>query len=248
MIEALPSTLAALTLEISGFNEPDPDPFSFVALPIGSFVMGGSDDDRFVTSVELPRQTSRVSSPIAMGRSPVTVGDWHKFRPAQFARSDIAVLPMVDITWDDAIAYTEWLSDVSGRTCRLPTEAEWEYASRAGKEGLFPSGRNQISPREANFLYNERGEPIGCGYRTPIGCYPPNAFGLYDMSGNVSEWTSSPWRKGHHQAFNEHDGRRVIRGGSWDQLPRTLRCSWRDWAWESATCDNLGFRVVVELD
>ncbi|MEM9017169.1 MAG: SUMF1/EgtB/PvdO family nonheme iron enzyme, partial [Verrucomicrobiota bacterium] len=104
MLKTISSTIAALTLDLTEASDPKPDPFSFVVVSQGSFQMGGAENDRFVTSVELPQRSVRIDRPFALGRSPVTVGDWQRFRPSQAARSDIAFLPMVNVSWTDAIA------------------------------------------------------------------------------------------------------------------------------------------------
>ncbi|MEM1443460.1 MAG: SUMF1/EgtB/PvdO family nonheme iron enzyme [Verrucomicrobiota bacterium] len=247
-MSAAASIASAMLLEIGSIEDAAPDPFGFVELPVGTFLMGGSNEDRYVSSVELPRREIEISHRFAIGRSPVTVCDWSRFWKAAKVSGNGSCLPMTGITWDEAVAYTDWLSEQSGYPCRLPTEIEWEYAARGGKTGLFPSGRNDLALNEANFLYDEMGVPVGRGYMTPIGAYPPNPFGLFDMSGNVSEWTASSWTRSPGTASDAPGLRYVIRGGSWDQLPRTLRCSYRDWAKRESRHDNLGFRVVIELD
>ncbi|MDF1824903.1 MAG: SUMF1/EgtB/PvdO family nonheme iron enzyme [Verrucomicrobiales bacterium] len=242
------STVPAFRLEIGQTDDPTPDPFSFVELPTGEFLMGGSDEDRYVSAVELPRREMTVSQRIAMGRSPVTQCEWSRFRKSAAPTSNGSCLPVSGVTWEEAVEYGEWLSTQTGKRCRLPTEVEWEYAARAGKDALFPSGRNRLSLNEANYLYDEMGDPVGRGYKTPIGSYPPNPFGLFDMSGNINEWTSSPWTRSPGEISATPGTRFVTKGGSWDQLPRTMRCSARDWAVRSECHDNLGFRLVVELD
>ncbi len=242
------SIATAFLLEIGQTDDASPDPFNFVELPTGTFLMGGSDEDRYVSAVELPRREVTISQRIAMGRSPVTQCQWARFKKFIVPGSNGSCLPISGVTWEEAVAYSAWLSTQTGRICRLPTEAEWEYAARAGNDALFPSGRNRLSLNEANYLYDEMGDPVGRGYMTPIGSYPPNPFGLFDMSGNISEWTTSPWTRSPGEISDTPGTRFVIKGGSWDQLPRTMRCSSRDWARGSESHDNLGFRLVVELD
>lgn len=234
-------------LEIGQVDDPAPDPFSFVELPVGDFLMGGSDEDRYVSAVELPRRAVSITRRIAMKRSPVTACEWSRFERSAENCSGGSCLPITAVTLDEAMAYTAWLSEQSGHACRLPTEIEWEYAARGGKDALFPSGRNRLSLNEANYLYDEMGEPIGRGYITPIGSYPPNPFGLFDMSGNICEWTASPWTRRPGVPVTAPGNRYVTRGGAWDQLPRTMRCSSRDWAFRHERHDNLGFRVVIDL-
>lgn len=236
-----------MLLEIGSVEDVAPDPFSFVELPRGEFLMGGSNEDRYVTAVELPQTSVKITQRIAMRRSPVTIADWARFWKTDRQSGSGSCLPITGITWGEATAYAEWLTEQSGYSCRLPTEIEWEFAARGGRSGLFPSGRNHLALNEANFLYDEMGAPVGKGYKTPIGSYPPNGFGLFDMSGNVSEWTSSPWTRDPGSISDAPGSRYAIRGGSWDQLPRTMRCSYRDWAKRDARHDNLGFRIVIDL-
>jgi formylglycine-generating enzyme required for sulfatase activity len=175
-----------------------------------------------------------------LGRFPVTEAQWASFRGTASDSS----LPVVGITWYEARDYTAWLAMKTGLPCRLPTEAEWEYACRGGSDTIFPGG-NDLSTAEAKFpLRRIRASPSGAGRRLPVGVFAPNAFGLHDMTGNVCEWTADPpWRS----LSGTDPDKRTIRGGAWDHLPRLLRCSWRDWAPVDARYDNLGFRVAVSL-
>jgi len=222
---------------------------SFVRIPAGRFLMGGGGDDKFVSAVELPQREVDVAG-FLLARVPVTEADWARYRgesaPTHYRSSP---LPLVRVGWHEANAYTDWLSDTLEMSCRLPTEAEWEYACRAGSRAIFPFGED-ISPELANYLYDESGLRIGIGQRAPVSCYPPNAFGLYDMSGNICEWTADPWVPIHDRAGSgdtPDPDKRTIRGGAWDHLPRLLRSSWRDWAPAEACYDNLGFRVAADL-
>lgn len=151
--------------------------------------------------------------------------------------------------------FLERLGMQDGKSYRLPSEAEWEYACRAGCVGtVFPKG-SSLAAADANFLYDESGVQVGSGAPTPPGRFPANGHGLFDMLGNVCEWTADAW----HPSFigAPADGSawlnggkpscRVIRGGGWDHLPRVLRASWRDWAPENARWDNLGFRIALTV-
>jgi formylglycine-generating enzyme required for sulfatase activity len=140
---------------------------------------------------------------------------------------------------------------MTGREYRLASEAEWEYACRAGTRSAFATGE-EMTATQANFLYDETGIRIGRGRRTPVGSYPPNQFGLHDLHGNVSEWVGDGWHPSYLGAptggrtwFDEENPRRVVRGGAWDYLPRLLRSSWRDWRSAVERADNIGFRVAT---
>lgn len=222
-----------------------PVEIGFQAVPAGVFRMGGSDDDKFVSSVELPARRVRVPA-FLIGVHPVTIGQWNAHTGE--SRGGDPDLPVTRVTHPEALAFAAALD------ARLPSEAEWERACRGGADSIFPQGGN-LAPRDANFLYDEAGEAIGRGALSPVGAHPPNGFGLHDMIGNVCEWTADLWHPTYQNApcdgspwrDSGHPGRHVIRGGGWDHLPRLLRASWRDWAPESARWDNLGFRLARDL-
>jgi formylglycine-generating enzyme required for sulfatase activity len=220
----------------------------WVEIPAGSFLMGGVPDDKFVSAVEMPRHEVKIKKSFALGVFPVTRGEWFE---TEVPDPD---LPVTGVDFSEIQSYMKRLTRAQGISFRLPSEAEWEYACRAGSDTVFPDGGN-LEPEQANFLYDESGETIGRGELTPRGFYPPNNFGLHDMLGNVCEWTADVWYPDFHGApadgsprlHGEKPDRRVIRGGAWDHLPRVLRASWRDWAPESARWDNLGFRIAFTL-
>jgi formylglycine-generating enzyme required for sulfatase activity len=223
-----------------------------VEVPAGEFLMGASANDKFTNDTERPPHLVRIAR-FGIGMFPVTTGEFRAFRPDHSIDEEEDPLPVVNVSWHDARAYCKWLSDATGRPFRLPTEAEWEYACRAGTQSPFFHGPD-ISTEEANFLYDEHGERTGRGSRTPAGNYAPNAFGLLDMHGNVCEWCEDSWHLNYHGApsdgsawIGSADDLRVIRGGAWDYLPRLLRSSWRDALPPETRRDNVGFRVAVDL-
>ena len=221
-------------------------PLKMVELPGGEFEMGGRAEDKFVSAVELPRRKVRVNG-FRISETVVTCGEWASVMGGGGLLEP--ELPVVGVSFSEAERFCASL----GSGCRLPSEAEWEYACRAGGDGVFPCG-NLLGRADANFSYNEFGEMVGEGCLMKVRCFPPNDFGLYEMAGNVCEWVKDLWHASYlgapcdGKAWLEggSEGRRVIRGGGWDHLPRVLRASWRDWADEGARWDNLGFRVVQE--
>ena len=224
----------------------DPRAPWMVTIPGGEFVMGAGAGDKFANDTERPAHRVEVAT-FALSRFPVTVGEFRAFRESH-APGDDDELPAVEVSWDDARDFCKWLP---GRQWRLPSEAEWEYACRAGSAGPFTFG-SEITPADANFLYSERGERIGRGARTKCGELPANAFGLCDVHGNVCEWVADVWHATYAgapadgAAWLEGDpALRVIRGGAWDYLPRLLRSAWRDGLPASARRDNLGFRIAT---
>ncbi|MBW3550982.1 MAG: formylglycine-generating enzyme family protein [Proteobacteria bacterium] len=176
-------------------------------------------------------------------------------------------LPVVHVSARDAMAYAEWLSEQTGETYRLPSEAEFEYALRARSQARFPWGDGTPPPRAGNFTGDKDVSPSGRRWRnafedygddawgpTPVGRYSANAFGLHDMAGNVSEWVADCWHDGYRRApgdaqawVNPGCRSRVIRGGSWASSPAQTRSAWRLSGEADTTNARLGFRVVREI-
>jgi formylglycine-generating enzyme required for sulfatase activity len=155
--------------------------------------------------------------------------------------------PAINVSWPDAQRYVEWLSRLTGRSYRLLTEAEWEYAARAGTATAYYWG-DEIGKGNANC--------DGCGSEwdskqtAPVGSFAANSFGLYDMAGNVWQWVQDCYHDGYDgapgdgSAWTEGDcRRRVVRGGSWIDLPRNLRSAIRNWDTSGYRDVDLGFRV-----
>ena len=143
--------------------------------------------------------------------------------------------PVINVNWNEAVAYAKWLSEKTGKHFRLPTEQEWEYAARAGTTTDYPWG-NSIGSNNANC--------DGCGSQwdnkktAPVGSFRANQFGLYDMHGNVEEWTSSCY---------ESDCRfRVLRGGSWYSKPAWARSAYRSWVGPADRLSSSGFRIAQD--
>ncbi len=174
-------------------------------------------------------------------------------------------LPVLHVSVRDAEAYAQWLTAQTGRSYRLPSEAEFEYAARAGTQGRYPwgsgglptarfgnlTGGNDVSPSGRH--WNNAFVSYGDGYWGPApgGSYLPNAFGLYDLGSNVSEWVSDCWHASYRRApadgaswFNPGCRSRVVRGGSWASSPTQARAAWRSASDSDMTSARVGFRVV----
>lgn len=158
--------------------------------------------------------------------------------------------PVVLVRYDDAVAYCEWMSDTLGRLVRLPTEAEWEKASRGGLEGQrYPWG-NVINSSHGNYL-TEPAVKRQRGTRA-TGTYEPNGYGLYDIAGNVWEWVSDWYGAEYYGQGESHDPRgpasgtmRVVRGGSWvNDDVSMLRCAYRHTVPPDTYAYSIGFRIV----
>jgi formylglycine-generating enzyme required for sulfatase activity len=154
---------------------------------------------------------------------------------------------VINVSWDDAQQYVKWLSERTGRPYRLLSEAEWEYAARAGSTKAFSWGDN-IGEGNANC--------DGCGSKwdnkqtAPVGSFKANAFGLHDMHGNVFEWVQDCWNANYDGAPTDGSARtdgtctsRVLRGGSWSYAPRALRSAARERRPANAQSSARGFRV-----
>ena len=167
------------------------------------------------------------------------------------------------MSWNDAEAFVEWLGAQTGQVFRLPTEAEWEYAARAGSSTKYHFGNSESQLcRYANHAdsstdFNGRNKACsdGVGKRTAaVGRYQPNAFGLYDLHGNVWEWVQDCWNKNYRgaptngRAWTSGDcNRRVVRGGAWRTTPRYLRSAYRPYGYARSHRDHtFGFRLAQD--
>jgi formylglycine-generating enzyme required for sulfatase activity len=157
--------------------------------------------------------------------------------------------PATDLDWDDAKVYVAWLSQKTGHTYRLPTEGEWEYVARAGSTTTYPWGR-AVEKDHANCL-GCTSEPVKKAIDT--GSFPPNAFGVYDMTGNAAEWVEDCWNENYRgapadgSAWNKQQCReRVLRGGSFNNDPKYLRSAARFKYDHDVRFYTNGFRVVRE--
>jgi formylglycine-generating enzyme required for sulfatase activity len=172
--------------------------------------------------------------------------------------------PVVNVTWNDAQAFLQWLGKRDGHTYRLPTEAEWEYANRAGSTTRYNTGSDPLSLQPAANTLDDTGitefphvgeELIASGakiiFTAPVAQYRPNAWGLYDMHGNVWEWCSDWYGEKYYRKSPAADPQgprkgnvKVRRGGGWNSFPLWSRSSFRNWNTPNSRCLNLGFRVV----
>ncbi|KAB2966659.1 SUMF1/EgtB/PvdO family nonheme iron enzyme [Zoogloea sp.] len=228
-----------------------------VVVPAGRFLMGSPDTEKGRSNAEGPLHEVCIARPLAVGRYPVTFAEWDAFvatgatcyKPADqdWGRGR---QPAVNLSWDDARSYTAWLCEQSGRPYRLLSEAEWEYAARAGSQTRYPWGE-EPGAGQANFL--DSGSPWSGRQTSPVGSFAANAFGLHDMIGNIWEWVQDNWHDTYAGAPDDgsarEDGRglRVLRGGSWDLDSAYGRAASRDGSVPEDRLINLGFRVCCEL-
>ena len=190
--------------------------------------------------------------------------DWQSDYTGRPASDD---MPVIHVSAKDAMAYAEWLSAQTGQRYRLPSEAEFEYALRAGNRGRFPWGDGPPPPRAGNFTGALDVSPSGRRWRNafpgygdgnwgpaPVATYRANAWGLHDMAGNVSEWVADCWHdtfrrapRGGEAWINPGCRSRVVRGASWASAPEELRSAWRQGSDANNTTARIGFRVVRDI-
>ena len=237
------------------FRECAKDCAEMVVVPAGSFMMGSPPTEKDRDDSEDPQHIVTIGKPFAVAKFALTFDEWDTcvaYGDCPQGISDNGwgrgQQPVINVTWDDAQRYVAWLSSMTGKPYRLLTEAEYEYATRAGTQTAYPWG-DDIGKNNANC--------IGCGSKwdrrqaAPVGSFKPNAFGLYDMVGNVFEWVEDC-------VHNNYDGaptdglawieggdckNRVDRGGAWFVTPGTLRSAFRYGGAADGLMVGLGFRV-----
>ena len=264
------------------FLEPlsDDAAIDMVIISGGQFLMGAPEDELESEEWEKPQHPVTVNS-FAIGRYPITQAQWEIValldrvdkdlnpKPSRFKGAN---RPVEQVSWEEAVEFCKRLSVKTGRLYRLPSEAEWEYACRAGTTTPFHFGET-LGDELANYCAQDEeidgkqykgayGRGIEGKYReetTEVGLFPPNDFGLCDMHGNVWEWCeddwhenyegapvdSSPWRdQTEKEASKDY---KVVRGGSWFYLPRNCRSACRRSDTRDVRYFNIGFRVSCEL-
>jgi formylglycine-generating enzyme required for sulfatase activity len=230
-------------------------------IPAGSFQMGSPETEPGRSPDEGPQHTVSFAEPFHIGVHEVTVGQYRSFveaaghrEPADWSEQcQHPNRPVVQVSWNDAVAFCDWLSETEEGTYSLPSESQWECACRAGTTTAFNTG-SSLSPEQANFdVEIDRGWSWDDAERhlRDVGRYAPNAFGLHDMHGNVSEWCQD-WMHDSYEgapsdgsAWEEPSGRyRVLRGGSWGHAPHICRSAARRKFHPMVGYTYLGFRVV----
>jgi formylglycine-generating enzyme required for sulfatase activity len=225
------------------------------AIPGGSFMMGSPENEERRYDNESPQHQVTVPS-FFMGKYPVTQAQYQAImgtNPSYFKGSN---RPVECVSWDNAVAFCEKLSQITGKTYRLPSEAEWEYACRAGTTTPFHFGETittDLANYNGNYTYGQ--EPKGVYRRetTEVGSFGvANNFGLYDMHGNVWEWCQDNWHSNYEGApidgsawlgIEKNTNTRLLRGGSWVNDPDDCRSAFR-YTFNLAYDYELGFRVV----
>lgn len=233
-------------------------------IPAGSFLFGSPSDEPARQADEGPVRKVDIAKPFALATHETTYDEWDACVADGGCSKDAGAdpgwgrgrRPVVNVSWRDAMDYVAWLSKKTGKTYRLPTEEEWEYAARAGAKTPFSFGVI-IRADQANFdASHPYGGEAGAGRKQtlPVGSFPKNPFGLYDMAGNVWEWTADCWSEDHNSAPADGDAiggkcdRRVLKGGAWNTGGWRLRAGHRIPKSASAREFDNGFRVARDLD
>jgi formylglycine-generating enzyme required for sulfatase activity len=237
-----------------------------VVIPPGTFMMGSPDGEPQRMRWEGPQHQVTIGASFAMSRYDVTFTEWDSCvveggcnhytpRDQGWGRGR---RPVINVSWSDALAYTEWLLRKTGEPYRLPSEAEWEYAARAGTTTPFSWG-NTITPDQANYdgtsAYNGGTTGVYRKMTAEVGGFPANWFGLHDMAGNVWQWVEDTWHD-HYQGApsdgsawitEDSNSSRVVRGGSWFNVPRNVRSACRFDYSPNFRNYYVGFRVARPL-
>ena len=237
----------------SGTIDPKELGMEFVKIPAGSFLMGSPENEPQRESGEVQHKVT-LSKDFYMSKYPITFTQYDKFceatgrpKPSDYSwgRNN---RPVIDVSWEDAMAFCAWIG------CRLPTEAEWEYACKAGTTTPFNTGKN-LTTDDANYdggyPYNDYEQGTYRQRTMPVGTVgKPNAWGLYDMHGNVQEWCYD-WYDEYSKTEQidpkgpENGTYRILRGGSWTSRAKQCRSAYRGGCEYNSRLDDAGFRIVL---
>ncbi|MEM8611273.1 MAG: formylglycine-generating enzyme family protein [Cyanobacteria bacterium P01_H01_bin.105] len=268
-IDAEGQIIAEPPINIAYFDEPVLSqalrqvlPLRMVKIPAGEFLMGSPSTESDREEQEGPQRSIQVPS-FYMGAFVITQRQYKSVmgnNPSYFTDDqgkDGANLPAEQITWQDAEAFCQQLSELTGRTYRLPSEAEWEYACRAGTTTPFCFGEKlttEIANFFADFSFTENVEENYRNTSVAADSFWPNAFGLYNMHGNVYEWCADDYHNSYEGApsdaslwlSNEANASKVMRGGSWFNDTPFCRSASREKNSQTGLSNSFGFRVVCE--
>jgi formylglycine-generating enzyme required for sulfatase activity len=231
-----------------------------VIIPVGSFAMGSPLAEPGHKPTEVPQHNVTIAKPFAVSKFVVTFGEWDACAAHDGCSQNVGDhgwgrgrQPVINVSWNDAQHYAAWLSKIAGKTYRLLTEAEYEYAARAGTHTAYPWG-DDIGNNNANCA--------GCGSRwdtaqtAPVGSFAPNQFGLYEMVGNVWEWVEDCSHADYTHApidgsawMTEGDcGQHRLRGGSWASFADEIRSANRGRSATAVRLSIISFRVGRMLE
>jgi formylglycine-generating enzyme required for sulfatase activity len=251
-------------LHAADFDETTHAGIVFIQIPAGTFLMGTSDSEKSslegekhwtrFEECERPSRKVTLTKPFLIGKYEVTQKQWTEVmsnNPSAFKGDD---LPVESVSWEDAQQFIKKLNAVSDAKFRLPSEAEWEYACRAGSTNLYSTvaGREEVLPTKLVEYAWSRSNAENKTH--PVGTRKPNVWGLHDLHGNVWEWCRDWFDPDFYKRASARDPvndqpaiERVMRGGSWFLEARTLRSAYRSGQLPSAKSQYVGFRLARDL-
>jgi formylglycine-generating enzyme required for sulfatase activity len=226
-----------------------------VYIPGGTFTMGSPESEENRSRDEGPQHQVEIS-PFYLGKYPVTQAQYEAIMGNNPSNLQGKNRPVESVTWHNAVKFCQKLSQKTGKTYSLPSEAEWEYACRAGTTTPFHFGEiltPGLANYDGNYVYASGPRGVYREQTTEVGSFPPNAFGLYDMHGNVWEWCQDVWHDNYNGAPTDgsawesggYSSLRVQRGGSWNSSPRFSRSDYRNRTDANNFSYCVGFRVVL---
>ncbi len=248
--------------QVEGSDEDELLP-EMILIPAGSFTMG-EQDETFINKLYdyekerwgIPTISVNIKKPFYLGKTEITYEQYDYYIQSQQKNGKQVASPetvkggqpVANVNWSEAINYATWLGEQTQQSCRLPTEAEWEYAARAGNKTAYPWG-NRLGTNNVNC--RDCGSQWDAQQSAPVASFAANVYQLHDMSGSLWEWTCSSWSAqfngSEQQCTNDSantEGRRVVRGGSWSSHPDYLRSSSRNHRQPGYPYDYIGFRVL----
>ena len=228
-----------------------------VKIPGGRFLMGSPETEAGREDDEGPQHYVDVPE-FFMGKYPVTQAEWEAVmgnNPSYFKGAN---RPVENVSWNDATEFCQKLSQITGKKYSLPSESQWEYACRAGTTTPFSFGKtitSELVNFNGNYTYADAAKGKYRKETTDVGIFPPNAFGLYDMHGNVWEWCQDVWHSNYNGAPTDGNAwetggdsnYRLLRGGSWYLISWYCRCAWRYYFLADFHYYGRGFRVVSSV-
>jgi formylglycine-generating enzyme required for sulfatase activity len=251
---------------VQGYRErlADGVELTMVQIPAGSFLMGSPSEESERNVKEGPQHQVQLQG-FFMGQTPITqaqwqvVAGWQKLQrelSSEPARFKGLLRPVECVLWEDAIEFCQRLSQRFGRTYTLPSEAQWEYACRAGTTTPFHFGATltpDLANYDGNYTYGEGPKGVYRQETTAVASFPANPWGLYDMHGNVWEWCLDQWHGNYQGAPPDgsawldsdanKDKERLLRGGSWGNYPWNCHSAYRNSNHPGIRFDAFGFRV-----
>ena len=248
-----------LSTPCSAAEKNDPETFinsinmKFIRVPSGIFFMGSQEHEEGSTK-EKPRHRVHITEPFYLGQYEVTQKQWSavmgKMHPSNFPSPD---RPVDEVSWNDVQAFIQKLNEIEKEhSYRLPTEAEWEYAARAGSETPYCFGNDLDRTLLKQYAWYELNSDK---QSHPVGSLQANAWGFYDMHGNVAEWVQDLYDKNYYARSPEENPvgpltgkKRVSRGGSWINQAYSCRSAFRGYFSADYTDSDFGFRIVKTID